>query len=199
MKTLVRSGAVSLFVLTCVFLNGCGGGGNAPMPPPSHTSFESDIIRVGDKITIQLSGVPDGGYYVEKQIPPSGDFNLPYLSQSFHAAGKTTSAMAQEVIDAYKGQKIYSNPVVSVLEEERYITVGGEVRSPGNVAYRPDLTLISLLNSCGSFTEFADRRHVRIIRGKDTFYVDCIKAVAVPGNDPPVYPGDQIYVSRTPF
>jgi protein involved in polysaccharide export with SLBB domain len=167
--------------------------------PQGSSPFVNDVIRVGDKITIQLSGVPDGGFYVEKQVPPSGDISLPLLTQSFHAAGTTTSALGQEVTDAYKAQKIYTNPVVSVLAEERYITIGGDVRSPSNVAYRPDLTLIGALNSCGGFTEFADRRHVRVIRGKDVFYVDCIKAAATPGADPAVYAGDQVYVPRTPF
>ena len=200
MKTLVRIGAFSLFVFTCAFLLGCGGGGtNVPQPLPGHSSFESDVIRVGDKITVQLSGVPDNGYFVEKQIPPSGDFTLPYLTQSFQAVGKTTPQLAAEITVAYKAQKIYTNPVVTVLEEERYITVGGEVRSPGNIPYRPDLTMVSLINSCGGFTEYANRRSVRVIRGKQEFYVDCIKAVATPGGDPPVYPGDQVYVSRTVF
>jgi protein involved in polysaccharide export with SLBB domain len=201
MKTLVRLGA-SLFcvLVACSALTGCGGGGpSTPVPGPGGTDFTKDIIRVGDKITIQLSGVPDGGFYVEKQIPPSGDINLPLLTQTFHAAGKTTSALSLEITDAYKSQKIYTNPVVTVLAEERYVTVGGDVRSPSNVPYRPDLTLIGTLNSCGGFTEFADRRHVRVIRGKDVFYVDCIKAAATPGADPAVYPGDQIYVPRTPF
>ena len=200
MKTLVRIGALSCFVVTSVLLIGCGGGRQvAPSMPQGSSPFENDVIRVGDKITIQLSGVPDGGFYVEKQIPPSGDISLPLLTQSFHAAGTTTSALGQEVTDAYKAQKIYTNPVVSVLAEERYITIGGDVRSPSNVPYRPDLTLIGALNSCGGFTEFADRRHVRVIRGKDVFYVDCIKAAATPGADPAVYPGDQVYVPRTPF
>ena len=44
-----------------------------------------------------------------------------------------------------------------------------------------------------------DKDRDTTIRGKDVFYVDCIKAVAVPGNDPPMYAGDQIYISRTPF
>ncbi|HEX4140446.1 MAG TPA: SLBB domain-containing protein [Candidatus Methylacidiphilales bacterium] len=203
MQTLARLGAFSLFVFTCALLIGCGGGGGAmPMsqiPPSEGGGFNSDIIRVGDKITIQLSGVPDQGYFVEKQIPPSGDFTLPYLTQSFEAVGKTTSQLAQEVTAAYKGQKIYTNPVVTELEEERFITVGGEVRGPTNVAYRPDLTIVGVINSCGGFTEFANRKSVRVIRGTKVFYVDCLKAVATPGNDPPVYPGDQIYVSRTVF
>jgi protein involved in polysaccharide export with SLBB domain len=201
MKTLVRFGALSLFVLTCALFTGCGGGGSGPATGPGGlpSGFASDLIRVGDKITIQLSGVPDGGFFVEKQIPPSGDFTLPYLTQTFQATGKTTSQLAQEITGAYKAQKIYTNPVVTVLAEERFITVGGEVRSPSNVVYRPDLTLVGVINSCGGFTEFANRKSVRVIRGKDVFYVDCIKAVAVPGSDPSIYAGDQIYISRTPF
>jgi protein involved in polysaccharide export with SLBB domain len=201
MKTLVRFGALSLFVLTCALFTGCGGGGSGPTSGLSgHAAgFDSDLIRAGDKITIQLSGVPDGGYFVEKQIPPSGDFTLPYLTQTFQAIGKTTPQLAQEITAAYKAQKIYTNPVVTVLAEERFITIGGEVRSPSNVAYRPDLTLISAINTCGGFTEFANRKSVRVIRGKDVFYVDALKAVLAPGNDPPLYAGDQIYVSRTAF
>jgi protein involved in polysaccharide export with SLBB domain len=201
MKTLVRIGAFSLFVSTCALLIGCGGGGSVPNTPnPGQPSgFANDVVRVGDKITVQLSGTPDPGYFVEKQIPPTGDFTLPYLTQSFQAVGKTTPQLAAEITNAYKAQKIYTNPVITVLEEERYITVGGEVRSPTNVPYRPDLTVVGVINSCGGFTEFANRRSVRVIRGKSEFYVDCIKAVAMPGDDPPVYPGDQIYVSRTVF
>jgi protein involved in polysaccharide export with SLBB domain len=202
MMTLVRIGAFSFFVLTCAVLIGCGGGGGAPgivTPPQPGGSFSNDYIRVGDKITIQLSGVPDGGYFVEKQIPPTGDISLPYLTQTFQCVGKTTPQLAQEITEAYKSQKIYTNPVVSALEEERFITIGGEVRSPSNVQYRPDLTVIGAINTCGGFTEFANRKSVRVIRGKQVFYVDCLKAVNTPGDDPAVYPGDQIYVSRTVF
>jgi len=199
MKTLIRGGAFSLFVLTCALFTGCAGGGSRDVPNTPGPAFTNDTIRVGDKITIQLSGVPDTGYFVEKQIPPTGEFSLPYLTQNFQAIGKTTPELTLEITAAYKAQKIYTNPVVTVLAEERYITVGGEVRSPTNVVYRPDLTLVGVINSCGGFTEFANRRSVRVIRGKEAFYVDCIKAVAVPGADPPVYAGDQIYISRTPF
>jgi protein involved in polysaccharide export with SLBB domain len=200
MKTLVRLGAFSSFLLACAILIGCTGGSSAPMPSAGQAAFASDTIRPGDKITIQLSGVPDNGFFVEKQIPPGGDFVLPYLTQSFQAENKNTDQLAREIAEAYKAQKIYTNPIVSVLEEqEPYIVVGGEVRSPTNVPYRTDLTMVSLINACGGFTEFANRKAVRVIRGKQEFYVDCIKAVAVPGNDPPVYPGDQVYVSRTVF
>jgi len=186
--------------MTCALLTGCGGGGGTPYTPGGAVGHvQMDTIRVGDKITIQLTGVPDGGWFNEKQVPPSGDINLPLLTQSFHVPGKTASELGGEITDAYKSQKIYTNPVITVLVEERYINVGGDVRGPSNVPYRPDSTLMSTINACGSFTEYADRRHVRIIRGSQTIMVDCVKAQSTPGADPAVYPGDSIFVPRTPF
>ena len=185
----------------CALLTGCGAfGSHSPSTAAvADGSPTSAVMRVGDKITIQLTGVPDGGFFNEKQIPASGDITLPLLTQSFHAAGRNPADLASEITDAYKSQKIYTNPVVTVLPEEQFINVGGDVRGPTNVVWRPDSTVMSTINICGGFTEYANRRAVRIIRGKQVIYVDCVKAIQVPGADPPVYPGDQIYVPRTVF
>jgi len=156
-------------------------------------------MRVGDKITVRLSGVPDDGYFNEIQIPASGDITVPLLTQSFPAAGRNTADLAADITNAYKSQKIYTNPVVSVLPEDQFINVGGDVRAPTNVVWRPDSTLMSTINSCGGFTEYANRRAVRILRGQQVIEVDCVKAIQTAGADPPVYPGDQIYVPRTIF
>jgi protein involved in polysaccharide export with SLBB domain len=156
-------------------------------------------MRVGDKITIQLAGVPDEGWIHEFQIPASGDVTVPLLTQTFHAAGRNTAELGAEIADAYKSQKIYTNPVVTVLPEDRYVNVGGDVRSPSNIVWRPDSTLMSTINACGGFTEYAKRQAVRILRGKQVIEVDCVRAAQSPGADPAVYPGDQIYVPRTMF
>jgi protein involved in polysaccharide export with SLBB domain len=58
---------------------------------------------------------------------------------------------------------------------------------------------MSTINACGGFTEYANRRAVRIIRGKQVMEVDCVKAAGTPGADPAVYPSDQIWVPRTMF
>jgi protein involved in polysaccharide export with SLBB domain len=200
MKTLVYVGAL----LSCLLLAGCGGStstspatpGPAPMAMGHPTSA---TMRVGDKITIRLSGVPDDGYFNEILIPATGDITVPLLCQSFHAAGNNSEELATDITNAYKSQKIYTNPVVTVIPEEQYINVGGEVRGPSNVVYRPDSTLMSTINACGGFTEYADRHHVRILRGQQAITVDCIKAIQTPGADPSVFPGDQIYVPRTMF
>ena len=198
MKTFLRTG----MFFACVLLTGCAGNHTvtypdvkAPLVPPSANA----LLRVGDKITVQITGTPDGGSIVEKQIPASGAIDLQYLSTPIKAAGLNPADLAVQITQAYLTQKIYKTLVVNVLPEVQYITVGGDVRGPTNLPYRPDLTMIGVINACGGFTEFANRRSVRIIRGNQVIYVDCNKAISDPGADPPVYPGDQIFVPRTPF
>ena len=195
MKILLCLGAL----ITCAFLTSCGGSGYTTSPgAPAGVPPSSDVIRVGDKITIQLSGVPQTeGYIHEKQVPASGDITVDLLTQTFHAAGSTPAALEAEITNAYKSQQIYTNPVITVIPEERYVNVGGDVRSPSNVIWRPDSTVMSTINACGGFDDYANRRAVRIIRGKQVMQVDCVKAAADPGSDPAMYPGDQIYVPRT--
>jgi protein involved in polysaccharide export with SLBB domain len=189
----------ALFV--CALLTGCGGSGSyAPSTAPVADGHSTnDVIRAGDKITIRLSGVPDEGYFNEIQIPTSGDITVPLLTQPFHAVGRSAGELGIEISDAYKSQKIYTNPNVTVIPEERFVNVGGDVRTPSNVVYRPDSTVMSTINACGGFTEFANKHAVRLIRGKQVTQVDCVKAAGTPGADPLVYPGDQIWVPRTMF
>jgi len=189
-------------LMACALLTGCGGGMSSQPSvagPGNGSPVVNDGIRVGDKVTIRLEGVPDGGYVTEVEIPASGEVTVALLTQSFQAVGHTAADLAAEISAAYKTGKIYTNPIVTVLPEERFLSVGGDVRGPTRVAYTPDLTLMSAINMCGGFTEYANRRAVRIIRGQQVISVDCVQAAKVPGADPPVYPGDQITVPRTAF
>jgi len=193
------------FITVCVFLTGCGGFGTPSVPPTpaplpnSGPGSSVDVIRAGDKITIRLTGVPDGEYVIEVQIPASGDVTVPLLTQSFHAVGRNSSELAAEIGEAYKTNKIYTNPNVTVIPEERYVNVGGDVRGAARVLWTPDMTLLTAINSCGGFDEYANRKAVRITRGQQIFTVDAVTATRVAGTDPKLYPGDQIYVPRTIF
>ncbi len=189
-------------LVACLLITGCGGDGSyssAPPPPASVPAGNqvSSGMRVGDKITIRLTGVPDDGYVIEMEIPSSGDISVPLLTHPFHVIGRSAADVAEEIRTAYINEKIYTNPHVTIIPEERYVNVGGDVRGPARVAYTPDLTLLSTINSCGGFTEYADRQHVRIIRGQQIIVVNCVAAQKNPGADPAVFPGDQIYVPRT--
>jgi protein involved in polysaccharide export with SLBB domain len=201
---------IGLFT-ACLALAGCGGmsGGEATAPPPASVDNDAsapapagDVMRVGDKITIRLSGVPDEaeeGYIIEVQIPPSGEVTVPLLTQAFPAIGRTAGDLAADISQAYKTQRIYTAPNVTVVPEERYVNVGGDVRQPSRVIYTPDLTMLGAINACGGFTDYANRRVVRILRGQQVMQVDAVKAARTPGADPPLFAGDQIYVPRTMF
>jgi polysaccharide export outer membrane protein len=194
----------------CLGLAGCGamsgdGADSAPPPAPAPAGLAAptgDVMRVGDKITIRLSGVPDEaneGYIIEVQIPASGEVTVPLLTESFPAVGRSAGDLANDISQAYKTQRIYSSPNVTVIPEERYVNVGGDVRQPSRVVYTSDLTLLGAINACGGFTDYANRRVVRILRGQQVIQVDATKAARTPGADPPLFAGDQIYVPRTMF
>jgi len=191
------------FVVACIALNGCMGGNNGTVsntpPPAAGPTAPVDVMRPGDKITVRLTGVPSDEYVIEVQIPASGDITVPLLTRSFHATGRNAADLAAEISSAYKTDKIFTNPHVTVISEERFVNVGGDVRGPSRVLYTPDMTLLTAINSCGGFTEYANRKAVRITRGQQVMTVNCVQATAVPGTDPALYPGDSIYVPRTPF
>jgi protein involved in polysaccharide export with SLBB domain len=198
MKTFALAGILTV----CTLLTGCGLGGSsrpAPTAGPTVMDPHPDLIRVGDKITVRVSGTPDVPSFAEVQIPATGQIQMDLLTGMFQAAGRTPAQLSTDIAAAYRDQKIYTNPDVVVLPEERYVNVGGEVRGPARVAYSADSTVMTAIESCGGFTEYANRRAVRIIRGQQVIQVDCVRAISNPGTDPPVYPGDQIYVPRTIF
>ncbi len=187
------------FVLGSLLLSGCGGSNTAPASPNAAV-VPSDAIRAGDKITIRLTGVPsDESYINEYQVPDTGDITVPDMSQPFHAAGMRSGELADRITEAYKANKIYTNPNVTVIPEERYVNVGGDVRNPMRVLYTPDLTVIGAVNAAGGFDEYADKHHVRIVRGTQVITLDGAQAQRIAGQDPVVYPGDQITVPRTIF
>jgi polysaccharide export outer membrane protein len=193
---------LAFFILAGLCLPGCGGymaSNQATSAPASAGPGVADVMRVGDRITIRLQGVPDDGYIKEYEIPTSGQVFVPLIDHPFQALGKSTGDLAIEIAEAYKTQQIYTTPDVTVIPEERYVNVGGEVRNPSRVVYTPDLTLLSAINSCGGFTDYAKRNEVRILRGKQVIYVDAAAASRTPGADPALYAGDQIYVQRTIF
>ena len=189
-----------LLPLCCCALVGCFGDASTTAVSTGNPApvAVSDVMRAGDKVEIRLTGVPgDQGFVIEVQIPQSGEVTVPLLVEPFHAAGRTAGDLAAEISETYKSKRIYTTPNVTVIPEERFVSVGGDVRNPSRVLFTPDLTLLTAINSCGGFTDYANRRTVRVLRGQRVMYIDATAAARTPGADPQLYPGDQIYVPRT--
>jgi protein involved in polysaccharide export with SLBB domain len=63
--------------------------------------------------------------------------------------------------------------------------------------YGPSITVTKAIQTAGDFTEFANKKKVKLTRKDGSIYtVNCIKALEDPTQDLEVYPGDTIHVPR---
>ncbi|MDB6024871.1 MAG: Polysaccharide biosynthesis/export protein [Verrucomicrobiales bacterium] len=177
----------------CAILNDSTSSTNtvAIEPAPS-----TDILQVGDRVKITFSGLPIEQQMLpqENQINESGDISLPLIG-TIKAAGKSVSQLQQDIQKAYV-PRFYRNLNVSV-GTERFYYVGGEVKHSGRLPYLGGITVMKAIQSAEDFTDFADRKHVRLTRSNGKIeIVNCKKALHDPKLDLPVYPGDTITVPR---
>ncbi len=162
-------------------------------PPP-----ESEIIHVGDSLSITFSDTPAQFPPSEQRVKSDGTIALPY-TQTFMAAGKTRGQLETEIHDRYV-PKFVTYITVNIKAQERVYYVGGEVKAPGRQPYLGKLTVLRAIQSCGDFTDFADRKNVKVIRASGrTETVNCNKALKEPRLDLEVYPDDNIIVPRSIF
>lgn len=181
-----------------------GGGDPAPVAiapfDPALTPVTGggiDEIRVGEKLTIIFSDTPPPGMPAhEVTVSSDGTISLPY-NQSLKVSGKPRFQVQQEIRSIYV-PSYYKQMSVTIRAEDRFFTVGGEVRNPSRQLFVGTMTVLKAIAAVGGFTEFADKRRVDIIRSNgNKEKVDAIKAQENPQQfDLQIYPGDQIYVHR---
>lgn len=164
-------------------------------------SFADVTFRVGDSMELRIGGVPSeetqlitGTYTVDGE----GFINLPHIGK-VRAAGLSQAGLQRAVEAAYRGGEIYTNPsiTITVPTVARFVNVSGDVRQPRRVEYTTDLTVLGAISAAGGFTDYADQRKVRLLRGREVRVID-IKAVrANPSLDIELLPGDQIEVPQS--
>lgn len=160
----------------------------------------SDLLRGGDTLIIRLTGVPtqDQGIF-EVKIDESGKISMPHIG-SLVAANTTTVELKKLIESTYLKEEIFTNPNVTVdLKEQRFVDVTGEVRMPQRVPYTKDLTALGAVAACGGFTDFANRRRVRLTQGGATQEFNAKEIQADQGKDIRLKPNDKIQVDRSIF
>jgi polysaccharide biosynthesis/export protein len=199
-----------LFGMGLICLSACAGG---PGPAAGNSNTVSsiqasqikpaevnDLLRIGDSIIIRLTGVPDPeqGTF-EAKIDESGQISMPHIG-GVPASGLTTVQLKEKIETLYKLQKIYNNPNITILTQQaRFVSVTGEVRAPQRLFYSKDLTVLGAIASCGGFTDYANRRRVRVLRGSQVIEFNALEALADPSKDVPMLPDDKIQVDRSIF
>jgi polysaccharide export outer membrane protein len=160
----------------------------------------SDLLRIGDTLIIRLTGVPqaDQGIF-EVKIDESGKISMPYIG-SLSASNATTVQLKKLIETTYIKEEIFTNPNVTVdLKEQRFVDVTGEVRMPQRVPYTKDLTAMGAVAACGGFTDFANRRRVKLSQGGVTREFNAKDIQADQGRDIKLTPNDKIQVDRSIF
>ena len=161
-------------------------------------------LRTGDQINLKISGVPQkdiveiSGLYT---VAGDGKIRLGFLTQDIQAAGLRPSVLAKNIEAAYRAAQIYTSPRITINVDGgttslRFVSVAGEVKGTGDVPYRPDLTLLAAISARGGFTDYADVRSVRLIRGTRTTKHDMKAISRKPSLDVKLQPGDKIIVSQ---
>ena len=182
-------------------LSGSVSGSKGLAPENGNAGLDvSDLLRIGDTIIIRLTGVPtaDQGIF-EVKIDESGKISMPYIG-SVPAANATTVQLKRQIEATYIKQEIFTNPNVTVdLKEQRFVDVTGEVRMPQRVPYTKDLTAMGAVAACGGFTDFANRRKVKLTQGGVTREFNAKEIQADQGRDIKLTPNDKIQVDRSIF
>ena len=160
-------------------------------------------LKAGDPVMVELKVPAEDATNVSTtyNISGTGTVKLPYLDREISAAGLTTTELARRIEQAYKAAEIYTNPTINctTTNPQNYaphiVTVGGEVKSGGReVPVRDGMRLYNAVMAAGGFTEFADVRRVKIIRGTRSQVYDMRKLDPGGTNNPILMDGDTVHV-----
>jgi polysaccharide biosynthesis/export protein VpsN len=167
---------------------------------PSSGGLEPEVFRVGDTLTVTFTDMPVAVQPFEQKISEDGTITL-LQNITFTPVGMTPGELAKEIRKTYVPNYYkYMTVTVKQLENTRWYYVDGEVRVPNRQLYTSRITLLKAIATAGGFTDFANKKKVTLTRvdGR-TLTVNCIKARTNPKLDPEVYPGDRIFVPRSPW
>jgi len=142
---------------------------------------------------------PASLYFNSYTVDESGQITLPIIG-TIEVQGKTISDIKKQIDEAYKPHlKLVSS---SVKLSNMHITIFGEVNKPGvQNLYNERTTLLDAISVAGDFTDFGNRKKVKLIRltneGTKTVYLDLHSSGFISTEFFYVKPYDIIYIEPT--
>ncbi|GAO03660.1 polysaccharide biosynthesis/export family protein [Anaeromyxobacter sp. PSR-1] len=155
----------SVLALAALLVASCGPTGRyvrAEDLPPTQGDAEYRVAR-GDVIGIRVWN-QDNMSVERTRVREDGRVSMPFL-QDVPAAGSTPTELSQRIQTQLKTYVV--NPVVTVTVVEMQplrVSVTGEVMRPGVYEMDRGAGVLSALAAAGSFTEFAHRDRVFVLR-----------------------------------
>lgn len=189
-----------VFVFSCCIYTPC-----ASADSPSDKRRKADIVAEIDKYVIGPEDVLDIFVWKEESLTKTvpvridGKISLPLLDD-IQAAGLTPLQLKEDITKRLTG--FVDNPTVTVTVKEANsyrVFISGEVKQPGIVHIRSEITLVKLIIMAGGFTEWANKRNILIITKESgrTRRVTVNYNKIIDGDIPDIVirPGDTVIVS----
>jgi protein involved in polysaccharide export with SLBB domain len=165
----------------------------APAPVAAVPRFDlaGFVLSVGDRVSVRVAG--EDSLTTETMVGPAGLIDVALIGP-IPAANQTVAAV-QDAIAAALRDGYLNNPQVSLnVLTLMPVTVIGEVQSPGEIAYRGDLTVLNLVSAAGGFTTMANQTRVAIRAAGETTAVEYpLNATTI------VAPGDEVRFLKSAF
>ena len=172
----------------------------APAALPADT-LRPMLLHPGDDIEIKFTWLPELNQ--RQMIRADGNIALPYAGV-LPAAGLTPSQL-QSTLQAEYAKHLRKPELYIILHTFRpqSIFVGGEVQTPGRLAWEPGMNLVGALLAAGGPERTHSRvKEIYVIRqvGSDRYIAVVDLSGLGKGELPPdlkIYPDDIIFVSRS--
>jgi polysaccharide export outer membrane protein len=169
------------------------------LPTPANIG----VHRIGPQEVLEIEVL--GSELLSGKFLTDGLGRIDYpLTGQLELNGTTPMQAARVVANNLRGEFVL-DPQVRVIPQDidkAVLSVGGEVKKPGNYPAEGGLTLMRAVNLAGGTGEYAKLDEVLIFRnieGQDYIGVYNLKSIAQ-GNyaDPNVYPNDVVMVGNSP-
>ena len=184
-------------------------------------------LKAGDQIVVAESPYARSKVAVIGEVKVPGNVPIPNTGKLDLASALATAGGPGELADTSRIKVITSSGAINeysiesirngsagkrllkggdrvVVEKSRfadtYVTVGGEVKKPGAIAFpiNGKLDLLTAIAMSGGFTELANEKRVRVTRGGKVTGID-VKKVRAAGQTIWLYPGDVVEVDDRVF
>lgn len=167
---------------------------------------DKHTLAIGDRLSFRI--VEDEEEPKPLVVTDSGDLEIPYLGR-FPAENRTCKQLARELKAALEKEYYYQATVIIAVDlmarSRGKVYLVGPVRMPGPQEIPSDevLTLSKAILRAGGFTDFADKRNVKITRQGSTGESDKVTLVVDVGQifdkgktekDVALKSGDLIYI-----
>jgi polysaccharide export outer membrane protein len=130
-----------------------------PLPAMPRSAYR---LGPGDQLILRVSNQPQlSGHF---SVDDSGMIDIPLLGP-VPAAGRSADGLAAEIAEALRQGGLILNPSVAVeVSTYRPFYILGEVNTPGQYPFHPDMTVLTAISIAGGFTYRAVQGYVGVTR-----------------------------------